>query len=258
MGFPFLAMYGALNNDQNLLQLAYDNCRLYRDALLQPGPKGSIWAHIYSDDSKMFEDQGLWATGEHWCGCPFCICWFAYFFLIRKCLGGKGDASSFGCGHQVRLGAADGLSSGRSDCLDQGDPGRYLLYHGSSRPTPFSSQPHVACQGEDNLIPNYIAGKDASASFGDAAASAALVGVAYRCATLFPSDFGSYYTDTAAKIRDAVIGGIDDMGLLSPVVDPLVWDRKGLLSTEAQAFGLMMLAAWREWIAKCRTDGQAV
>ena len=64
MGFPFIAAYGAVTNNQTLLQIAYDNCRLYRDALLQDGPTGKLWAHIYSDDNKTFVDPGLWATGE--------------------------------------------------------------------------------------------------------------------------------------------------------------------------------------------------
>ena len=63
MAPPFLASYGALTGNQTLLQMAYDNCRLYRDALIQDGPYGPLWAHIYSDDDKKFYDKGLWATG---------------------------------------------------------------------------------------------------------------------------------------------------------------------------------------------------
>ena len=33
--------------------------------------------------------------------------------------------------------------------------------------------------------------------------------------------FGSNYTDIAARLRDAVFNGIDDLGVLTPVVDPL-------------------------------------
>lgn len=68
MGFPFIAAYGAVTNNQTLLQFAYDNCRLYRDALLVDGPTGKLWAHIYDDDTKSFDDAGLWATGT----VPFC------------------------------------------------------------------------------------------------------------------------------------------------------------------------------------------
>ena len=64
MGPPFLAYYGAVTKNQTLLQLAFDNIRLYRDALIQDGPTGKLWAHIYSDDTESFKDPGLWATGK--------------------------------------------------------------------------------------------------------------------------------------------------------------------------------------------------
>lgn len=96
-------------------------------------------------------------------------------------------------------------------------------------------------------MPNYVYGHT---SFGgDAAASAAIVSVAYRAATYFPDTFGSNYTAVAAKVRDAVIAGIDNLGVLSPVVDPLRVSRKGILSPEAQSFALMMFAAWRDYEA---------
>ena len=64
MGPPFLAYYGALKQNQSLLQLAYDNCRWYRDALLIDGPTGPLWGHIYDDDTQSWVDKGIWGTGE--------------------------------------------------------------------------------------------------------------------------------------------------------------------------------------------------
>ena len=65
MGPPFLAYYGAVNNQKHLVQMAYDNCRLYREALLQKnGSTGPLWAHAYVDDDDSWLDQGLWATGK--------------------------------------------------------------------------------------------------------------------------------------------------------------------------------------------------
>ena len=66
MGFPFIAMYGAVSNNQTLLQVAYDQCRLFRDALLVDTPNGPLWAHIYDDDSQSFSDRGTWASGNGW------------------------------------------------------------------------------------------------------------------------------------------------------------------------------------------------
>lgn len=105
---------------------------------------------------------------------------------------------------------------------------------------------HLVVKNSDNLIPDYISGGE---TFGESAASAALVSVAYRAAVLFPDIFGSNYTEIAGQIRDAVINGVDEMGLLTPLVNPLDFHNKGILSTEGQSFGLMMFAAWRDWIA---------
>ena len=63
MGPPFLAYVGAVTKNKELLQEAYDNCRLYRNALLIDGPYGKLWVHIYSEDDGSFSDKGLWATG---------------------------------------------------------------------------------------------------------------------------------------------------------------------------------------------------
>lgn len=63
MGPPFLAYYGAVTKNQSLLQLAYDNCRLYREALLINTTYGPLWAHIYDDDNQKWIDEGIWGTG---------------------------------------------------------------------------------------------------------------------------------------------------------------------------------------------------
>jgi hypothetical protein len=58
---PFIAYFGALQNDsggQALLQTAYDQVRLYRDALFDANV--SLWRHI---DLGSQEDPGHWATG---------------------------------------------------------------------------------------------------------------------------------------------------------------------------------------------------
>jgi len=100
-------------------------------------------------------------------------------------------------------------------------------------------------QRSDHLLPDYITG---GPCFSDAASSAALASVAYRVAQLYPQQFGANYTKVAAKIRDAVLDNLTNLGTLQPIVDPLNWNQTGLLSTESQAFGLMMLSAWRDWI----------
>ncbi|GAA5881481.1 hypothetical protein JCM1840_001104 [Sporobolomyces johnsonii] len=59
---PFLAYTGALNSNATLLQTAYDQCRLYRQYLLDPAGTG-LWRHIVLGSAP---DAGLWATGNGW------------------------------------------------------------------------------------------------------------------------------------------------------------------------------------------------
>jgi len=209
MGFPFLAYYGAVSNDTTLLQEAYDQCRLYRDALIQDGPTGKLWAHIYVDDTKTWTDQGLWASGNAW----------AALGMIQVAATLKKSPS-----------ASDQFTQQINDLASWVQE----ILNGT-----------FAARTSDNLIPDYIQG---GPTFGDCSSSAALVSVAYRAAVLFPDMFGPSYIQIAGEIRDAVISGVNDMGLLSPVVNPLIWNTTGILSTEAQAFGLMMFSAWRDYL----------
>lgn len=62
MGFPFIAAYGAISSNLSLLNEAYIQCNLYRNALIHPGPTGPLWAHI-RDDNGTYADEGLWASG---------------------------------------------------------------------------------------------------------------------------------------------------------------------------------------------------
>jgi len=209
MGPPFLAYYGAVTHNHSLLVSAYTNCKLYRDALRYKGPTGYLWRHIFDDDNQTWVDQGIWASGNAW----------AALGMLRV----SATISRSSHAHALAY-AVEDLNLWTKEILDN----------------------TFAALGSDNLVPNYIYGQ---VSFGgDGSASAALASVAYRAATLFPDTFGCNYTKAAAKVRDAIIDGINDLGLLSPVVSPLNWSSQGILSTEAQAFGLMMFAAWRDYL----------
>ena len=63
MAPPFIAYYGALEGGSaggQLLQLAYDQCRLYRQ-YLQDSEGGGLWQHIILGTG---EDFRHWGTGE--------------------------------------------------------------------------------------------------------------------------------------------------------------------------------------------------
>ena len=63
-----------------------------------------------------------------------------------------------------------------------------------------------------------------------------------------PDTFGSNYTSVATKLAQSVLNGVDELGVISPYVNPLAWTEIGLLSTEGQSFALMMLAAMRDYL----------
>ena len=61
MAPPFIAYFGALQNDSGgraLLQIAYDQIRLYREALFDSDV--SLWRHVVMGS---WEDSSHWATG---------------------------------------------------------------------------------------------------------------------------------------------------------------------------------------------------
>ena len=58
---PFLAYYGVLTQNETLLQLAYDQCRLYRQYLVDDDA-GGMWRHIVQGSTP---DSGHWTTGQY-------------------------------------------------------------------------------------------------------------------------------------------------------------------------------------------------
>ncbi|KZV96032.1 hypothetical protein EXIGLDRAFT_609788 [Exidia glandulosa HHB12029] len=208
MGFPFLAYYGVVTNNQSLVQEAYDQCRLYRDALLRDGPHGPAWGHLYSDDAKAWYDGGIWLTGNAWAA--------------------KGI---------IQVAATIAKSPYAEEMSSQLTDLKFWVQEILDGVFP--------ALNSAGLLPDYVQG---GVDFGDGAASAALASIAYRAATAWPEQFGANYTKTADTIRKAIFDGIDELGLINPYVDPLHWDAVGVLSTEGQSFGLMLFAAWRDYL----------
>lgn len=62
MAPPFIAYYGAQTSNMSLLQQAYDQCRLYRQKLLQ---SSGMWSHI-ALGNPFDDDTGAWSTGNGW------------------------------------------------------------------------------------------------------------------------------------------------------------------------------------------------
>ncbi|EIN09922.1 hypothetical protein PUNSTDRAFT_66094 [Punctularia strigosozonata HHB-11173 SS5] len=216
MGPPFIAYYGAVTQNQTLLQFAYDNCRLYRDALLLPNATsyGPLWGHIYDDDNKAWSDEGIWGTGNAWAATGM----LRVLVTIKK--------SAF----------ASNMTSQINDLVDWTEQ----ILNGTYQAI-----------GSDGLIPDYMSTLP-DAHFGDTSSSAALASVYYRLAALYPDRFSPAMAPALAKgaatLRDAVLNGANELGEVGPAVDPLVWDQVGVVSTEGQAFVLMLISAWRDWL----------
>ncbi|EPQ31971.1 uncharacterized protein PFL1_00169 [Pseudozyma flocculosa PF-1] len=67
MGPPFIAYYGLMTRNDSLLQLAYDQVRLYRDGLrYTEGNGANLWGHIRFADNATWTDAGTWVTGNGW------------------------------------------------------------------------------------------------------------------------------------------------------------------------------------------------
>lgn len=207
MGFPFLAYYGAVTKNQSLLAEAFTQCNLYRNALLIPDGPTGPLWGHIRNDSGDWVDEGIWATGNAWAALGM--------LHVQATLTKSSFASQFTSEISTLKSWVKQILDGTFKAIDS-----------------------------NNLIPDYITG---GATFGDSSSSAALAAVAFREAVLDPSIFGSNYTSTATQILKTIVGNVDNLGVMSPVVDPLVWGSVGILSTEGQAFGLMMVKAYEDW-----------
>ncbi|KAF9057455.1 Six-hairpin glycosidase-like protein [Panaeolus papilionaceus] len=88
---PFIAYYGALEGGDGgraLMQVAYDQCRLYRDGLRDDS---GLWKHIMLGS---FQDRAHWATGNAWAA--------AGMLRVLSTLNHSSDARQFS-GQQANL-----------------------------------------------------------------------------------------------------------------------------------------------------------
>ncbi|EJT96734.1 Six-hairpin glycosidase [Dacryopinax primogenitus] len=210
MGFPFIAYYGAVTKNQTLLQTAYEQCMLYREALFEPNY--GMWGHIYSADTNSWSDEGIWASGNGWAALGM--------LLVARTI----ETSAFG-------------SQMTNQTTDLQNWIKEILIGAFNN------------ANSDDLLPDYFF--NTGVSFSDASASGAIAAAAYRAMTLWPSVFPSHtFLNPAEKIFNTIVPGVDELGLVNPVVDPLNWSSIGTVSTEAQAFALMMSAAKRAYDSK--------
>jgi rhamnogalacturonyl hydrolase YesR len=208
---PFLAYYGIFTNDTSYVKEAVAQCELYCEILRT---ESGCWKHIVNQEEGVGrkKDEGLWSTSNGWAAAGMC----RVLATIKKSrLEMKREEMALV--HMIR------------DILD-----------GAMKFDTDSS----------GLLRNRL---DDETWFGDAAGTALLAATVLRVAVLEPEVFGAVYSDWAVQKMETIKRCVDEeTGIVGPVVNPTKDDQRTPLdgvSPEAQAFVVLLNAAWRDWKA---------
>lgn len=129
MAPPFIAYYGALaggSAESTLLQLAFDQCRLYRNYLRDDG---GLWRHIVLGTG---EDARHWGTGtiHSLTGKWICIDMREWFSLCRERVGCRWHVSRAGNYQALEPAFPHGGAASELDIVDSGDIGSVVAASG--------------------------------------------------------------------------------------------------------------------------------
>lgn len=224
MAPPFLAYHAADTQNATLLLESVNQCRWYRQILRAntTAPVQGTWHHIIGPQSA---DWGLWSTGNAWAA--------AGMSRVLATILKAPFASNLGWRNQ----AATDLNWYIREIIE------------GAMASPMSG----------GLVRNYVNEDTTPNGFGEVAGSALLAATAYRMMVLRPQTFKDpKYMIWADTIRKT-LGGLDsrgmphvtENGIVTPAVNPLNWkDTKPVItgSPEAQAFTVLMYAAWRDCV----------
>jgi len=235
---PFIAYYGTLQGGalgRSLMQTAYDQCRLYRDALRD---ESGLWRHIAQGS---YSDNTHWATGashgiipgtfksDRYTGNGWAA---AGMMRVLSTLNHTKDGRHFSAQQ------AD-LTEWIDEILEESWSHQVFVFpccglHGRLKLVP--------SQGADGALHNVI---DDPTSFTDTASTALLASVTYRM-TMFKKDASLILP--ANKAFALIEKKIDRNGWLQGAVDPLTFHSPlaaGQHTPEGQAFVLLLQAAWK-------------
>ncbi|EAU81654.1 hypothetical protein CC1G_02670 [Coprinopsis cinerea okayama7 len=220
---PFLAYYGVATDNKTIVEEAFNQVKLYRK-LLRDEDTG-LWKHSVLGNNS---DPGLWATGNGWAAAGM----LRVYATIKH--------SKFGDDMDDEL---DDLE----DWVQEIHEGVYRHYFDS-----------------ESLVHNYL---NDNRTFYDASATALLAATVYRASVLLDEHDYIPYAERTRMTLFTPHGGVgantnrsafEDYeffttdGWLRPVVNPVsireVLDNGR--SSEAQAFVVMMHAAWEDWRAQ--------
>lgn len=222
---PFLAYYGVVTENKDIVEEAYEQIKEYRK-LLRNDDTG-LWTHIVLGNN---QDAGFWATGNAWAAAGM----LRVYATIKH--------SRYG----------DDMDGKLDDLEDWVKDIHKAVYRNH-----FDSE---------SRLHNYL---DDNKSFYDSAATALMAATVYRASTLMDEHEYIPFAERSRMTLFTPNGGVGSDsnrtvfqdyefftsdGWLRPVANP-VSVKESLdngRSPEAQAFAIMMHAAWKEW----REQGQ--
>ncbi|GAA5971882.1 hypothetical protein JCM8115_000556 [Rhodotorula mucilaginosa] len=222
MAPPFWAYYGLMTRNDTLIQLAYDQIRLYRQSLQDPQTK--LWRHIYVPGGGSDSDPGLWATGNGWVAGG-----------VLRVLATIQNSDNSTLTQQFSSQSQD-LASWAKEVIDSA-----------------WSQPRSG-----GLFHNYM---NDSSTFPESSSTAIMIANTYRLALVAnlyssaanpPSSRSLAAAEASYQALTANNRHISTGGVLSPVTDPMSFTRQlesgDEISPEGEAFVLLMEAARRDFI----------
>ncbi|KAH9850434.1 Six-hairpin glycosidase-like protein [Lenzites betulinus] len=228
---PFLAYYGVLTQNQTLVQQAYDQCRLYRQYLVDD-EAGGMWKHITLGSNT---DSGHWSTGNGWAaaGMLRVLGTIQHSQYSGSMKSQAKDLTNWvaeihtGIYPHLRTNSLFGNYADDSGSFDDASSTailastvyRLAVLAGIHTHLPLAEQCRKALSAPSN---SSSSSSSASTSTSPAAASATSTGTLAH----FTSDMW-----------------------LTPVVNPNQFGIEGSESPEGQAFVVEMYAAWRDWTA---------
>ncbi|CDU25963.1 uncharacterized protein SPSC_06134, partial [Sporisorium scitamineum] len=207
---PFLSFYGLVTRNNTLLQTAYDQIRLYRNAMrLTSGTSRNLWGHILLPDNSTWTDGGAWATGNGWvlAGMARTLATLEQSQASQQMTQQKTDLVNW---MQEILDAAWPL-------LDE----RALLFH------------------------NYM---NDTSTFYDSAGTALITYATYRLASMSPAN--NKWISQADTVDTSLATSLNQIGQFRdgyPVVNVLSFVSQGETSAESLAFLMLMNAAKRDY-----------
>ena len=224
---PSLAYHAVYAADIALAREAVSQCRLYCDVL---GTRNGCWKHIVNapgvDESRedVKVDEDLWSTSNGWAAAGMA----RVLATVRK----AGFEREMKGEQEVLVRMVEGIVEGAMG-FDTDSSG---------------------------LLRNRL---DDESWFGEVAGTALLAASVLRMAVLEPEVFGAKgrYVEWAMKKMEIITRDCvnEETGVVAPVVNPTTDDQRSPLdgvSPEAQAFVVLLYAAWRDfraWVEK--SDG---